>query len=54
MNSNAHFEYVRHKYLINLISWVAVYMFLNIQDEYKKSDALSISLHCHVIDILRV
>ena len=26
MNSNAHFEYVRHKYLIKLISWVAVYL----------------------------
>ena len=25
MNSNAHFEHVRHKYLIKLISWVAVY-----------------------------
>ena len=25
MNSNAHFEYVRHKYLLKLISWVAVY-----------------------------
>ena len=26
MNSNAHFEHVRHKYLIKLISWVAVYI----------------------------
>ena len=26
MNSNAHFEYVRHKYLIKLISWGAVYL----------------------------
>ena len=26
MNSNAHFEYVRHKYLTSLISWVAVYI----------------------------
>ena len=25
MNSNAHFEHVRHKYLIKLLSWVAVY-----------------------------
>ena len=26
MNSNAHFEHVRHKYLIKLISWAAVYV----------------------------
>ena len=26
MNSNAHFEYVRHKYLIKLIPWFALYI----------------------------
>ena len=43
MNSNAHFEYVRHKYLIKLILWIALYICKTTEAEI---------LSCHIYDIL--
>ena len=45
MNSTARFEYVRHKYLIKLIPWFALYVVL----VFYLENEVSIFNHFHIV-----